>query len=208
MSPDPDAAGRSDEMVAGLIVSTGWARRGSLARGESVIRAFTSAVIPLSFACVLGACPTRSGSGDPPLVRCATPFSILMRSDDGHGHVVMSCTSLAGPPEPPPHAPGKLTSCAGMSTIEPPPALAPLACTYGLTSGLRLSQFFLCPKSVTLPPSPSPSQLRGDKYVWVPDVHNGCFGNATDPGYAYVWHMRFGMDPTPSGGCGADCAAP
>ena len=164
-----------------------------------MIRTFTSAAILLSFACVLGACPTRSRSGDPPLVRCATPFSILMRSDDGHGHVVMSCTSLAGPPEPPPHAPGKLTSCAGLATIEPPPALAPLGCTYGLTSA-HVNAYFLCPKGATLPDS---------SYVSVPEVHNGCFGKPIAPSYVYVWRMGRGNGgSTPYGGCGADCASP
>jgi hypothetical protein len=142
---------------------------------------------------------------DPATLRCATPFSVPVRSDDGHGMIPASCVSIAAAPPPPPYAANVLPSCANTTATPPPQALASFSCTYGILTD-RGNAYFLCPKTATLPENADAA------YQWLPEVHNGCFGDAMDAAYGYVWRLANTeggrRPPTPHGGCGADCAAP
>jgi hypothetical protein len=142
---------------------------------------------------------------DPTTLHCATPFSVLVRSDDGHGAITASCVSIAAAPPPPPYADNVLPSCANTTATAPPQALAPFSCTYGILTD-RGNAYFLCPKTATLP------EHADAAYQWLPEVRNGCFGDATDAAYRYVWRLANTdgghRPPTPHGGCGADCATP
>jgi hypothetical protein len=99
-----------------------------------------------------------------------------------------------------------ITSCAGLTAVNPPDVLATLGCSPGwsLSSLFVLApneSIFLCPTGTVLPPDISPQLAR-----WYPQASNGCFGASAFPDYEYVVYDAPDQPPSPqpsncSGGC-------
>jgi hypothetical protein len=157
----------------------------------------------LALACSSAAPPDEesTGSTNQAQTRCSAPFTVLS-SENGK----LVCQFMSGPPAstPPAYPPGAMTSCAGANNVAPPSALA--GCTWGMGGGSLdpADTIYLCPSTMTLPPSDGRCPGGGHTYNWLGGpLDNGCFGDPIDPSYAFVYVNDFCLIP---GNCGAKCS--
>jgi hypothetical protein len=156
--------------------------------------------------------------------QCSVPLHLDLGSglDDTNSgsRPIVYCPYAARPPSPPEggYDANAITSCAGLTVVDPPDALATQGCSPGWSlqlAAMQWTEIYLCPTGITVPGVllPPLTPVSADvvqgihfavSYQWYPNPENGCFGQSAFAGYEYL--VRNVNDTDGPSNCSGGCA--